>query len=90
MEKSRLLPETPLDLKEALRALFPSMSEEELASAVLNFSDYLHEVSVFYDALATNPERYARFTELTASEPRATVKDGPVAPIRTNPLPLDA
>jgi hypothetical protein len=75
--------ETPLDLREALRVLFPSMSEEDLASAALNFSDYLEEVSSFYDVLVSDHERYAQFVELTTSESRATVKDGPVAPVPT-------
>jgi hypothetical protein len=77
------MPETHLDLREALHALFPTMSEEELASAARNFSDYLDDVSVFYDALVADPERYGQFTELTASETRATVKDGLVAPLPT-------
>jgi hypothetical protein len=77
------MPDTPLDLREPLRALFPTMSEEELASAARNFSDYLDDVSAFYDALVADPERYAQFTELTTSETRATVKDGLIAPLPT-------
>jgi len=75
--------ETPLDLQEALRVLFPSMSEEGLASAALNFSDYLDEVNAFYDVLVSDHERYAQFMELTTSESRATVKGGLVAPVPT-------
>jgi hypothetical protein len=78
------IPENPAELKEALRVLFPSISDEDLACAALNISDYLDEVSDFYDALVCDPERYAHFMELTTSETRSTVKDGLVAPTETN------
>lgn len=71
-------------IQEALRVHFPSLSDDELACAVLNLSQYLDEVRIFYDSLISDPERYAQFTELTASEPRATVKDGLDAPIPPN------
>lgn len=61
-------------LVEALHKLFPAMTEGELQAATENLLAYLDDVSVFYDALASDPARYARFRELTASSRRATVE----------------
>jgi len=74
------MPGANLDLQEALRALFPSMTAAELQEAAGNLSAYLGDVSLLYDALVADPARYASFKELTAEEERATVKDGVVGP----------
>jgi hypothetical protein len=57
-----------------LRDLYPHLSPEELKEADENLSRYIQLALRIYDRVRNDPEAYARFKALTASELHPTMK----------------
>lgn len=58
----------------AIRRLFPSFNDAELAEAEDDLREHLILVLRIYERICADPEAYARFRALTASDEYRTIK----------------
>jgi hypothetical protein len=57
-----------------IRDLYPHLSDEDLKDADENLSRYIELTVRIYERIRNDPEAYARFKALTASELHPTMK----------------
>jgi len=76
MEKEKQKSEKEITIAD----LYPELSEEEQAEAEANLDRYLEHALRMYDRIRLDPEAYARFKALTASEGRSTIQRDPSNP----------
>ena len=66
------------EVREIVARCFPHLTEEGHSTAVEAFVGYIDLVNDVYDALQTDPERFAAAGELTATVSGANVEAGQV------------